>query len=521
LKYVKIIYLLIFLILSGTLLPTNLRASDNRLPAMGNLQLAVPDSDNQLNFYDFGQNPAGLQADQAYRWMRIYLNAQNHWGPYRRLYDPGDEQNYSLIFEGVKALNSKETFWGAVTYLGDYPHGVYRSLEKHAYEKNFILTDTTTGNYWYNGPIIQAIYSRKLPLNFSLGAAFNYKVQLGLKDVYTKVESIQREIFPGIALSWGVQTGQERFSKRPRLSENRCSERIGLNYGAGFFVYPYDNKTRLTAVKEMQDAVVYRQIGLLTRFREVRGKFIRDYRTKGVLIGGQVFLALSRAIHLGLSHRYRALGTTTTDNLFVKRGYEQQIRNTTLGRMVFRERGWQISAQASREAFDDWSKTIEYGCLYGEESRQRVTAGIGIGTDRTGLPLTMGIEFYRGRFQRTYRDYLSHQLIENKQPEWELRAGLEIPVFSDAWQLRLGGNWSERVPDLLYLYEREKLWKLTTGLSWQGSGFRISLLGTFRSRIPDGPSIEISQPPFELSPYMPTGRRQRFTFQIILQLFEK
>ncbi|NOY77518.1 MAG: hypothetical protein GXO76_06570, partial [Calditrichaeota bacterium] len=111
-KYLKHIFFSAFVLLSGALLATNVCARDNRLSAMGNLQLALPDSDNQLNFYDFGQNPAGLQADQTYRWMRIYLNAQNHWGRYRRLYDPDNEQNYSLIFEGVKALNSKETFWG-------------------------------------------------------------------------------------------------------------------------------------------------------------------------------------------------------------------------------------------------------------------------------------------------------------------------------------------------------------------------------------------------------------------------
>ncbi|NOY77519.1 MAG: hypothetical protein GXO76_06575, partial [Calditrichaeota bacterium] len=389
------------------------------------------------------------------------------------------------------------------------------------YEKNFTLTDTTTGNYWYNGPIIQAIYSRKLPLNFSLGIAFNYTVQLGLKDVYTKVESIRRTIFPGVGLSWGVQTRQGQLSRHPSSPENSFSERTGLKYGAGVFIYPYDNKTRLTAVKEMRDAVVYRQIGLLTRFREVRGKYIRDYRTKGVLIGGQVFLALSQAVHFGFSNQYRAFGTTATDNLFVKRGYEQHIQNTTLARMVFRKHGWQMSTQVLRESFDGWSKTIEYGCLYGEESRQRITAGIGIGTNRMWLPITMGVEVYGGRFQRTYRDYLSHQFIENRQPEWELRAGLEFPVFSDAWRLRLGGNWSERVPDLLYLYEREKLWKLTSGLSWRASGFRLSLLGTFRSRIPDGAHVEIGQPLHEMSPFIPTGHRQRVTFQIILQLFEK
>ena len=549
-KHFKIVSFLILFILSGISSRKVLPASDNRIPAMGNLQLAVPDSDNQLNFYDFGQNPAGLQADQKFRWMRMYINAQNDWGRYRRLYDPEDEQDYSLIFEGVKAINSKETFWGSVTYLGDYPHAVYRSLEKHAYEKNFILTDTTTGNYWYNGPIIKAIYSRKLPLNFSVGLAFNYKVQMGLKSVYTKVESIQREIFPGVGLCWGVYEKSNSYTRRKQASllyppwrdkkHLRRQKRQGklksrshfrmrsnylqtgnLKYGIGFFVYPYDNKTRLTAVKEMQDAMVYRQIGTQTRFKQVKSKYIREYRTKGVVLGGQAFYSFSKALKIAFSHHYRAVGTNTTDNLFVKRGYEQQIQNTTLGRMVFHKNGWQISAQASRETFDDWSKTIEYGCLYGEDSQRRLTAGIGLGTNRKWLPVITGVEFYRGRFQRTYRDYLSHQILKNSQPEWEIRAGLEIPLFADTWYVRLGGNWAQQVPDIFYLYKREKFWRVTTGLSWQTPEFRLSLMGAFHSRIPNGSPFEIDQPLYYSQPYVLTGRRQRFSIQIILQLFEK
>jgi len=525
LKHFRILPLLIFFFLSGVSSPEVLQASDNRIPSMGYLQLAIPDSDNQINFYDFGQNPAGLQADQKFRWMRMYINAQNDWGRYRRLYDPEEERDYSLVFEGVKAINSKETFWGSVTYLGDYPHAVYRSLEKHAYEKNFILTDTTTGNYWYNGPIIKAIYSRKLPLNFSLGLAFNYKVQMGLKNVYTKVESIQREIFPGIGLCWGVHEKARSFARitktSPTHTDKNHSENSDLKYGAGIFVYPYDNKTRLTAVKEMQDAMVYRQIGIRIQFKQVKSTYVREYRTRGVVLGGQAFYSLSKALKIAFSHRYGAVGINTTDNLFVKRGFEQQIQNTSVGRMVFHKNGLQISAQASREALDDWSKTIEYGCLYGEDSQRRLTAGIGLGIDRKWLPITAGIEFYYGRFQRTYRDYLLHKTVKNTQPEWELRTGLEIPLFSDAWYVRLGGNWAQQVPDIFYLYKREKFWGVTTGLSWQTPGFRISFMGAFHSRTPNGSAFKINQPLFYSLRYIPVGRRRQFTFQIILQLFEK
>ncbi len=393
-----------FVFLAGA--PSGARAQSVRILSLGNLQLAVPDTDNQLNFYDFGGNPAGLQADQKFRWMRTYLRAGSLRGHYHPMYEPKDEQNVALTFEGVKALNSKETFWGQITYSGDYPHGVYRSLEKQPYAKNFILTDTTTGNYWYNGPVIQTIYSRKLPLNLALGLAFNYKVQMGLKDVYTKVESIQREIVPGIGLAWGLRNASTSFRFH---GKERISSQGGIKFGAGFFVYPYDNKIRLTAVKEMRDAVVYRQIGLLTRFRQVRGKYVREYRTKGVLLGGQIFAAPFRSLQVGIYHRARILGTKTTDNLFVQRGFEQQISNRTTGRVSFRHSGWQVSAQVQREAFEDWSKSIEYGCLYGEESRHRTTFGVGVGAEKKVLPVTWGVEAYTGYFRRSHRDYLSHQ----------------------------------------------------------------------------------------------------------------
>jgi hypothetical protein len=386
---------------------------------------------------------------------------------------------------------------------------VYRSLEKYPYEKNFILTDTTTGDYWYNGPVIQTIYSRKLPLNFSLGLAFNYKVQMGLKNVYTKVESIQREIFPGLGLSWGVSEEKSQAEVKNR----------GL--GLGFFVYPYDNKVRLTAVREMQDAVVYRQIGLFTRFRQVRGRYIRDYRTKGLLLGGQVFAALSPSVRMGLFHRTWAAGITTTDNLFVQRGYEQQIQNQTRARVTVRKSDWQASAQIDREAFDDWSKSLAYGCLYGEEARRRVTAGVGLGTANEAWPVTLGIEAYAGRFQRTYTDYLSHQGIDTSQPEWQVRAGMEIPLRTGNWRVRLGGNWGRQVPDLFYRYSRDKMWELTGGLVWRASHFQAILVGAFHSRLPEGSAFEVHQPLFNGSTYLPDGQRQRFTIRLVVQLWNK
>ncbi len=493
-----------------------------RTLSMGGLCLAVPDTDNQLNFYDFGGNPAGLQSDQKFRWMRVYLNADNHWGGYRRLYEPSDEQNYSLSFEGVKALNPRETFWGRITYSGDYPHGVYRSLEKQPYSKNFILTDTTTGNYWYNGPSIQTIYSRKLPQNFALGLRFNYKVQMGLKDVYTKVESIQREIFPGIGLSWSVPR-KGGAPSAPVLPLSTAGTDFpsanGSAGGIGFYCFPYDNQTRLTAVKEMRDAVVYRQIGLSTRFRQVRGKYVRIYRTKGVLLGGQVFMSPFRHIRFGVSHRYWAAGTSTTDNLFVKRGYEQQIQNKTVGRVVFRKAGWQIGAQVLRESSEDWSKSVVFQCLYGEQARRRWTAGLGVGT--TEMPVILGAEFYAGRFERTYRDYLSHQKITVRQPEWEVRAGLEVPLFSEKWQFRLGGMWGRQVPDLFYWYSREKVWRFGGGISWQATYLRVVLLGVFHSRLPVGSPFEVNQPLYEGAPYWPAGHRQRASVQLLVQLWGK
>ncbi len=521
--------LLFLIFLSFTaLFPGGLRAGGVRLLSMGNLQFTLPDTDNQLNFYDFGGNPAGLQADQKFRWMRVYLHAGNHWGGYRPLYEPENEQNYALTFEGVKALNAKETFWGQITYLGDYPHSVYRSLEKQPYAKNFILTDTTTGNYWYNGPIIRTIYSRKLPLNFALGLAFNYKVQMGLKDVYTKVESIQREIFPGIGLSWGLQEEtsarswwRRRGRRHHRLQRFQPGRKKPLPYGLGIFVYPYDNKTRLTAVKEMQDAVVYRQIGLVTRFRQVRGKYVREYRTKGLLVGGQIFAAPFPSLRAGILHSTWAAGTRTTDNLFVQRGFEQQIRHQTTGRVVFNHSGWQVGAQVKREAFEDWSKSIEYGCLYGEESWQRLSAGLGIGADRVWLPVAWGVELSAGQFRRSYRDYLSHQRLDTERPEWQLRGGLELPLFSGL-RVRAGGNWGRRVPNLFYLYEREKMWEVTGGLTWQAPHFRLSLLGIFHSRLPDASSaLEIEQPLNAGAVFLPTGKRQRASLLLLVQLWGK
>ncbi|GBD94448.1 hypothetical protein BMS3Abin05_02056 [bacterium BMS3Abin05] len=486
---------------------------DNRLKALGNLQLAVPDSENQLGFYYFGKNPAGLVYARSGQRMNLYWNSRHTWGDYHRLYDPLKEQDYSLKFEGVKTMNKKETFWGSVTYMGDYPRQVYRSLEQYPYRKNFILTDTTTGNFWYNGPVISAVYSRKLPFNFSVGAAFNYKVQMGLKNVYTKVESIRWAFFPGIGIAWRLKQNPTTTFKQPfSKSEN---SKIGL----GFFVFPYNSQTRLTAVKELQDALLYRQIGLDTRFQQVRSKYIRIYRTKGLILGGQMFLSLGRHSRLGIAHFYRSSGNSVTDNLFIKRGYEQMIFNRTTGRLVYQKNGFRIAGQMTYSNREDWSKTIEYGSLYGENNQNRFTAGIGFGLNRKWIPAVVGAEIYWGHFSRNFKDYLAHQSIAAEANEWEFRTGAEFPLFRGNWRLRVGGNAGEKVPGPFFMYRRERFWSVSGGLGWRQPQFRVSIAAIYRSKSPKGKLYLLEQPAFNGARFLPGDVRRNLVFQFMLQLY--
>lgn len=174
-----------------------------RTQGMGGLTFSIIDKDYLLNPYDLSANPAWLINDEKSDYLEITPSVKGVWGDYKRLYDPASSEFYEMLFEGVKTLGDNGTFMGQTSYSYDYRKDVYRSLKYNTYGgEAFFMNDTTVGNFRYNGPSMKFMYSFEPLDNFYVGATANYKLLDGLKSVYSRAQTLYREIYGDIGIAY-------------------------------------------------------------------------------------------------------------------------------------------------------------------------------------------------------------------------------------------------------------------------------------------------------------------------------
>jgi hypothetical protein len=192
-----------FLLLVGISL--NSFAQENRTQAMGGLNFGIVDVDNDLTPYDFGGNPAWMYLDKFDTYLKISPSVSNGWGDYRRRLDAESSIHYETVFEGVKTLGDLGTFLGYTSYNYEVRKNYYRSLKYNTYAgEAFFFTDTTTGNFRYNGPKVLLMYSWELLPQLYVGVSGSYRLMDGLKKVYTYAKTVYREVGANFGLAYKI-----------------------------------------------------------------------------------------------------------------------------------------------------------------------------------------------------------------------------------------------------------------------------------------------------------------------------
>jgi hypothetical protein len=165
-------------------------ADETRISAMGNCSIALIDSDNQLNPYDYGRNPAYLVSDFADSWIRMLVSVSERSGELRRPYDPELVNDSYVGFQGRKRLSDRQAASGYFRYERLWQREQWHSLEIDQYNDPFFLTDLTTGDIKHWGPTMSADYSFRLSPRAAVGLGFDYTISSGLKDFYTRPEIV-------------------------------------------------------------------------------------------------------------------------------------------------------------------------------------------------------------------------------------------------------------------------------------------------------------------------------------------
>lgn len=288
------------------------------------------------------------------------IGAGRFMNEYRRIYDPSEVRNYALVYDNLKSLSERNLIATSVSYYRSDLFHQYRSLEKTFYDNYFSIIDTTVGNFVYDGPVLTFLDVFVPIRHLYMGFLVNYGVERGLKDVFTKCETIARNF----DVSWGT----------------------GLRFG-GVFISAYgkyiNNQRKYEAVKEYQDANVSTFYGFnVIRVESPRTTVRKNYYSEGFEFGGHCQIESGRGVSLSGSFsegsRYSDIDVGSPSRP-LERGY--WVRNGNVLEVLAKKRvlnryGVEIYYRFSTT--EDWAESSEYHVVILENDEKENFYGFGV-----------------------------------------------------------------------------------------------------------------------------------------------
>ncbi len=344
----KIWFVALILISSSIIFEYNSAfCSQTKLFSMGDLSLVIEDEDNDINLYDFGNNPAWVVIDQKLSWGRgsSFLNHES--GSYRRILDP--KTLFTLIpsFDAVKTFGPDKVFFGYVGYYYYDNQKIVGSVEKYPYEDKFGLLDSAgfvdvdkdgkvdeiSSNFTYTGPDLFAGHSRRISKNTFVGATVGYRLEHGVKREYIWPETYLRTFYFnfGIAHKFprGIVLGlsfkpfdtQERIDLDPGLQGgNIVKDVVGFQWRV-----PISSMTRITKNKIYEAGLQ----GTWDIGRSLVNGFILNYEFRnldindGLTDANRVVYWQSDGYHLEYRGLWRVTPHTVNIGLSYRRNYQK------------------------------------------------------------------------------------------------------------------------------------------------------------------------------------------------------
>ncbi len=408
-------------------------AQSFRSKALAGMNLAIKDVEQTLSLYDFGNNPAWLYKDETSDLLKIIPGLSASSGDYRRKYNPAEIQSYGLIFDGIKTLGELGTFRGYTSYDIEYYYDVNRSLRRYTYEGDaFFLADTNLGSFRYNGPKINFMYSLEIFRDFYAGASLQYQLIEGLKDTYSRAQSLIRNVSGTIGLAYQPL---ENFS-------------FGLLYEQGDLQERIESKS-----EDLLDVEIFHFRGETYSFRR-RGSSV-NYKTRKAfdLVSGHFNWAPTDNIEIAAKGIYNIsntrilipFGTIKED----EEGYAffDGIEAVIAGRYE-PAKDFSVGITAALFKNTSWSRHSTRDLLLWDWKVNGFEAGAGIA--HYILPqLLFGVEYH---FQKTESD--SSKFIDNRFNTIEsnnhlFKAGAEFS-FPLVLDLRAGFSYGMKEYDLVY-----------------------------------------------------------------------
>lgn len=405
----------IYLILIALFFLVNPGITQNeRIEALGNPTIALKDFDLDLNLYDFGKNPAFLLEDHKFDILYIRPGFNFLSGDYRRYFDCEKSTIYSLSFDGTKILKDG-VFRGYVIYEVENRKNVNRALNRYPYIGiPFFLTDTTTGNFIYNGPRVGFQYSFELFKDLLLGFELNYQIVDGLKDVYSRAKSLWRNIDGNLSFAY----------------------KFNNDFVIGAKVSSLDNKESIEAKSEdLFDAEIFNYRGDTYAFKRRSQTINQTYREKSNTYSLQTVFSPFSKLTIGLKSDYSHSILKTQYPYGTLKEYEE-------GHSVFEDLSFALKAhysfmenlligfESNYEDNNSWSRISELALMIWKWDLKKYNLGTGFSYRLKQLPLIFISEFSIGKIISDSSKYIDNKFINHNKTYYLIKSGLEYEVFN-------------------------------------------------------------------------------------------
>jgi hypothetical protein len=403
-------------------------ASDIRIMSLGNARLVLLDRDNDLNLYNFIQNPAYLLKDDKQSWLKFYGGANYYHTTLKREFDPDMEQNLIFDFEGYKILSDIQAIWGRVDYNFNNRYHIANALDRNPYAGDpVLLSDTTSGNFYTDGPRLEVGYNIQPLSRLGFGAQILYEISTGLKKQYTRPRTIHRNFETKIAFTYSLS---KNISVGSYLNLSFLQDQIEL-------VKSWDGKEIHTL--RYRSELVYRSaLGSFDRYKNLDGwhynAAVQYYSTNNRFqnLFSFDYYKFSQEIsdHTGASRHLEPYWYQNIYHLFY---YGRLIK----GSMV-------VGISAGYHNYEDWSEHPDFPIMITQENRKVWEIGGGLSYQFSKILFAV-----EGSILHSLNDYNDHQsiLVHNgNQDFYTSKLGIEYN-FDPIHQIRLGFNYDYFYPD--------------------------------------------------------------------------
>ncbi len=400
-KTIQIVFLF-FMVVS-----LNAQPLSPRQAAMGGITTIIDSKYHPLDLYGFGSNYAWLQESDSLTWGRYQLQSINEWGNLHRQWDAAGVHQNGFIFTGQKRLSDTQLFYGRIAYNRDFYDDVHQAIEANPYAHDpFVLTDTTTGDFSWYGPQVQAVFSQRIFADFFLGLSVNYGIQRGFKAQNSMPEIISRAISASVDLAYRLNSNMEiGVSFRP-FDRQDITKLASLPDGTAPLIRRYRGETIYSEYLTKDDRTAN------YNGHEERLQFSLHTETLRLVAFGGYHYLWHELFDGNTQHNYN--GFFQDESYFFKTALQNYWNRFAFGMRY----GLQISKNWAKEPVADLRI---YDARYFSQSIR-----VGVSYHTKQYPLIWATEFLYDEKSPTRNDYLTKSFRQGKNKKWEWRGGLEI-----------------------------------------------------------------------------------------------